>query len=43
VDVKAAGKIRVDIVEKPQELLMPMPSQANADRDAAGHILGREQ
>jgi hypothetical protein len=25
VDVKATGKIRVDVVEKPQELLMPMP------------------
>ena len=28
VDVKAAGKIRIDVVEKPQELLMPMPSVA---------------
>ncbi len=31
VDVKAVGKIRVDVVEKPQELLMPMRAAATAE------------
>jgi hypothetical protein len=36
VHVKAAWQIRVDLVEKPQELLMPVPPVATADRHAAG-------
>jgi hypothetical protein len=42
-DVKAGREVRLDVVEKPQELSMPTPSAATADRNAAGHIQGREQ
>ena len=40
VDVKAGGQIRVDVVEKPQELLMPMAPAGIAYRYAAGYIQG---
>src|SRR5262249_4880856 len=42
-DVKAAGQIRFDVLEKSQKLLMPVPPVATADRYAAGNIHGREQ
>src|SRR5215831_1115227 len=38
VDVKAAGQIRFDVLEKSQELLMPVAPVATADRYAAGPI-----
>jgi hypothetical protein len=40
VNFKAAGEIRVDLVEKLQELLMPVSSIAIADHHAAGHVQG---
>src|SRR5215475_15585334 len=43
MDVEPAGEVGVDIIEKPQELLMSVPPVATADRNAAGHIHSRKQ
>jgi hypothetical protein len=40
VYVQAAGEIRLDVVEKWQELFMPMPSVAVANGNATGHTQG---
>jgi hypothetical protein len=41
--IKAAGEIRVDAVQKPQELLMPVTSVATADRYLCGAANYAEQ
>src|SRR5947209_4442389 len=43
VDGKTAGKTGVDVVQKPQELLVTMPPVTVADGDSARHIQGRKQ
>jgi hypothetical protein len=43
MNVETGRETGVDVVEEPQELLMPVPSVAVADRDSAGHIQGRKQ
>ena len=43
VNLETAGEIGVDIVEKPQEFLMPVPAIATAYGDPAGYIQGRKQ
>jgi hypothetical protein len=42
VDREAAREIDVDVMEKSQKLLMPVPSVAVADRHSTRHIQGRE-
>ena len=39
---KAAGKVAFDLIEKPKELLMPVPPIARADRHYGSHIHGRK-
>src|SRR5580658_9575498 len=41
--LKAARKITLDLIEKPQELLMPVSPVARADGHSGCHIHGREQ
>jgi len=43
VDVQATGEVRIDVIEKPQKLLMPVLPVTIADVDSAGHIQRREQ
>ena len=43
MNLEAGWEIGVDGVEKPQELLMAVPSVAGPDRDTAGHIHRRKQ
>jgi hypothetical protein len=43
MNLETAGEMVVDVVEKSQELLMPMPSVAIADGDSAGHVRSRKQ
>jgi hypothetical protein len=38
MNFKATGKVRIDVVEKSQELLLPVPPVALTDRHSAGHI-----
>jgi hypothetical protein len=42
VDVTAAGQIRFDVMQKSQELWLPVAPVATADGDAADHLPGRE-
>src|SRR5215467_8733394 len=41
--VHPRGKVFFDLVEKPQELLMPVSSVASADRDAGSYVHRRKQ
>ena len=43
VNLKTAGEIGVDGVEKSQEVLIPMPLVSIADGNSGGHIQRREQ
>jgi hypothetical protein len=43
MNLETAGEMVVDVVEKSQKFLMPMPSVAIADGDSAGHVQSREQ
>src|SRR3954452_16342460 len=43
VDLKPLRKIRIDVVEEAQELLMAMAPVAMADGDSARYIQGRKQ
>ena len=40
VDLKTGGQIPIDVVEEPQEFLVPMPPVAVANGHAAGYIQG---
>ncbi len=42
MDVEAIRKIGFDVIEKPQEFLMPVPPVAVADGYATCHIHGRK-
>lgn len=43
MDVYAGGELLVDLLEKPQELLMPMPTVAGADGHSGSDIHSRKQ